>query len=125
MPTPLRTRLFGLTAAATAVLALSLATSATADAAPAASRGARTTQSAQVQATVIVPNEVGKNVGVAINDLISAGLGLGFREYHDNVCDYAKYQVIQQSPAAGTAVAPGAVVTLTFAVRPAAPWQCP
>jgi len=79
----------------------------------------------RAQATVVVPNVVGENVGVAISDLQTAGFGLGFRQYNDNVCFYNKYEVIKQSPTAGSAVAAGSVVTLTFAVWPAPPRVCP
>jgi len=79
----------------------------------------------RAQATVLVPDVVGENVGVAIHDLQVAGFGLGFKEYRDNSCDYNKYEVIKQSPTAGSAVAPGSVVTLTFAVWPAPPRVCP
>ena len=74
---------------------------------------------------MIVPNVVGENVGIAIDQLQAAGFGLGFKQYNDNSCAYNKYEVIRQSPAAGSAVAPGAVVTLTFAVWPAPPRVCP
>jgi PASTA domain-containing protein len=79
----------------------------------------------RAQATVLVPNVVGENVGVAISDLQAAGFGLGFKQYNDNVCFYNKFEVIKQSPTAGSSVAPGSVVTLTFAVWPAPPRVCP
>ncbi|GAB6903683.1 PASTA domain-containing protein [Kineosporia succinea] len=101
-------------------IALSLGTVSPASAAP-----TRVTGAAQTQATVIVPDEVGKNVGIAIDDLLAAGFRLGFKEYKDNNCSYDRWQVIRQSPAAGSSVPEGSVVTLTFAVWPAAPAQCP
>jgi PASTA domain len=79
----------------------------------------------RAQATVVVPNVVGENVGVAISRLQAAGFGLGFRQYNDDRCDYNKYEVVEQSPTAGSAVAAGSVVTLTFAVWPKPPRVCP
>jgi hypothetical protein len=118
MRIPLHRRVFILGAAVTSVLGLSLAVPATAGAAPSA-------QAVRAQATVVVPNVVGENVGVAIHDLQVGGFGLGFKQYKDNACDYGKYEVIRQSPAAGSFVDAGSVVTLTFAVRPAPPRVCP
>ena len=79
----------------------------------------------RAQATVVVPNVVGENVGVAISRLQALGLGLGFRQFNDNLCAFDPFEVTKQSPVAGTSVAPGTVVTLTFAVRPAPPRVCP
>jgi hypothetical protein len=79
----------------------------------------------RAQATVVVPNEVGKNVGIAIDDLLAGGFGLGFKQYNDNNCSYDNYEVTKQSPAAGSVVAPGSVVTLTFAKWPSPPAVCP
>lgn len=79
----------------------------------------------RAQASVVVPNVVGENVGVAISRLQALGFGLGFRQFTDNRCDFDPFEVTKQSPAAGTSVAPGSVVTVTFAVRPAPPKVCP
>lgn len=56
---------------------------------------------------MVVPNVVGENVGVAISDLQAAGFGLGFKQFNDNNCFYNKFEVIKQSPTAGSAVAAG------------------
>ena len=106
-----RNRVFAFGMAVAGMLALSLA-------APAAANAASRAQTVQVQASVVVPNEVGKNVGVAINDLLSLGFGLGFRQVRDNVCLHDEFEVIRQSPAAGSVVPAGTVVTLTFVVYP-------
>jgi beta-lactam-binding protein with PASTA domain len=79
----------------------------------------------RAQATVVVPNVVGENVGVAISQLQALGFGLGFKQFNDNLCAFDPFEVTKQSPAAGTSVAPGSTVTLTFAVRPAPPRVCP
>ena len=84
-----------------------------------------TSGAVRAQATVVVPNVVGENVGVAISQLQALGFGLGFRQFNDNLCAFDPFEVTRQSPAAGTSVAPGSVVTLTFAVRPAPPRVCP
>jgi beta-lactam-binding protein with PASTA domain len=119
MRSSVRNRVFALGATATAVLALSLAGPATADAAPAASNA----QAVQAAASVVVPNVVGDNVGIGIDVLQAAGLGLGFEQFTDNLCDFAPFEVTDQTPAAGAVVAAGSVVTMTFAVRPKHP--CP
>lgn len=121
MRSPLRHRLLTLGAAVAATLALVQAAPATAGTAS----SARTSPAARAQASVVVPNVVGQNVGVAISVLQSAGFGLGFSQFTDNVCMYDPFEVVRQTPAAGSVVAPGSVVTVTFAVRPRPPAQCP
>ena len=105
-----RNRVFALGGAAASVLALSLAAPASANAAPPA-------PTVRSQATV-VPNEVGKNVGTAISDVQAAGLRVDFRQTIDVVCEFGKFEVTDQRPAAGSVVDAGSVVTLTFVVRP-------
>jgi PASTA domain-containing protein len=106
-----RNRVFALGAAVATMLALSLASPATANAAPPA-------RAALPQAAVVVPNEVGKNVGTAIDDLLALGFGLGFRETLDRFCNRREFTVVRQDPAAGSVVPAGSVVTLTFVVWP-------
>jgi beta-lactam-binding protein with PASTA domain len=106
-----RNRVFAVGAVLATTLALSLVAPATANAASPARR-------VQPQATVVVPDEVGKNLGPAIDDVLAHGLGLAFGEYKDRVCWYSPYEIVRQSPAAGTVVNTGTVVTLTFAVPP-------
>jgi beta-lactam-binding protein with PASTA domain len=106
-----RSRVFALGAAVATMLALSLTSAATVNAAPPA-------QTALPQANVVVPNEVGKNVGNAIDDLLARGFGLGFRETLDRFCNRREFTVVRQDPAAGSVVPHGSVVTLTFVVWP-------
>lgn len=72
----------------------------------------------QPQATVVVPNEVGKNAGIAIDDLPARGFGLGFRQTLDKFCLHSEFEVVRQNPATGSVVAAGSVITLTFVVYP-------
>jgi PASTA domain len=104
-------RVFALCAAVAAMLALSPAAPVIANAAP-------TARTVQPQATVTVPDVVGKNVGIAINELQARGLVPAFKETQDNFCRRREFQVVHQSPAAGSRVAVGSVVTLTFVVWP-------
>jgi hypothetical protein len=121
MPIPIHNRAFAFGVAVAAVLGLSLSAPATAGAA----HPGRAAQAVRAQASVVVPNVVGENVGVAIHDLQVAGFGLGFVQYNDNLCFYDRYEVIRQNPSAGSVVDAGSVVTLTFAVPPAPPRVCP
>lgn len=109
MRIPVWSRVAALGTAVAAVLTLSLAAPASAGPAPAV-RAA--------QATAVVPDVVGENVGVAINDLQAAGFGLGFQQFTDRLCQFDPFEVTRQNPSAGSVVAAGSVVTVTFAVRP-------
>ncbi|GAA0901685.1 PASTA domain-containing protein [Virgisporangium aurantiacum] len=106
-----RNRVFAFGAAVAAMLALSLAAPATANAASPA-------RTVQPLANVVVPDEVGQNVGIAIDDLLARGFRLGFRQTVDRVCAHDEFEVIRQSPTAGSVVPAGTVVTLTFVVYP-------
>ena len=116
MPIPVRNRVFAFGAAVAATLALWPVAPATANAVPA--NAAPLARTVQPQANVVVPNEVGKNVGIAINDLLARGFRLDFRQTRDNFCNRTEFEVVRQSPAAGSVVPAGTVVTLTFAVWP-------
>jgi len=105
--------LLAMGAAATLSMGTISAASATPAVHPLAAPGA-----VRAQATVVVPKVVGENLGVAIDDLQAAGFGIGYQQYNDNLCTYDPYEVIRQNPAAGSAVAAGSVVTITYAVPP-------
>ncbi|WP_412749792.1 PASTA domain-containing protein [Krasilnikovia sp. M28-CT-15] len=121
MQTFLRKRTLAVGAAFSAVLALGLAAPAGAYAAS----STRAVQAAQAQATVTVPDVVGDYVDVAFYSLQAAGLNTTFVQYKDYVCDYTQYTIVRQSPTAGSSVAAGTYVRISFAVRPAPPAVCP
>jgi hypothetical protein len=116
VPIPVRNRVLAFGAAVAATLALWLAVPTAANAVPV--NAAPPAGIVQPQANVVVPNEVGKNVGIAINDLLARGFGLGFRETRDNTCNRDEFEVVRQSPVAGSVVPAGTTVTLTFVVWP-------